>query len=425
MQVTLIAAGSRGDVQPYIALGVGLKRAGHAVRVLASPDFRELITAHELTFFDMGGSIQSVAQGMEGLLEGGNLLKILASMGPAAERLVSEAVVSGIAACQGSDVIIAGLGGLFVGQAMSEKLGIAFVPAYLYPFTPTRAFGSVLSPLPLTRLPGWAIRLSHRMAQQMMWQTFRAADTKARRQVLRIPAAPFWGPYASLERADRLILCGYSPQVIPVPSDWGSSIHVTGYWFLDPSPDWQPPADLVDFIEAGPPPVYIGFGSMINRRPEEAAELVLRAIDQASQRAILSSGWGGLAGGRSSATVFMAGSVPHTWLFPKMAAVVHHGGVGTTAAGLRAGVPSITVPYFGDQPFWGQCIAALGVGPRPIPRTKLTQERLAHAVRMAVDDIPMRERAARLGAAIRAEDGTGNAVRSLEEFSTRGWARPE
>ncbi len=283
MQATLIAAGSRGDVQPYIALGAGLKRAGHAVRVLASPDFRELITSHDLTFFDMGGSIQSVAQGMEGLLEGGNLLKIMASMGPAAERLVSEAVVSGIAACQGSDVIIAGLGGLFVGQAISEKLGIGFVPAYLYPFTPTRAFGSVLSPLPLTRLPGWAIRLSHRMAQQMMWQTFRAADTKARRQVLRIPAASFWGPYASLERADRLILCGYSPQVIPVPSDWGSSIHVTGYWFLDPSPEWQPPADLVDFIESGPPPVYIGFGSMINRRPRRSQSLCCaRSIRPAS-----------------------------------------------------------------------------------------------------------------------------------------------
>src|SRR4030042_3410145 len=142
----------------------------------------------------MGGSIQSVAQGMEGLLEGGNLLKIMASMGPAAERLVSEAVVGGSAACQGSDVIIAGLGGLFVGQAISEKLGIGFVPAYLYPFTPTHAFGSVLSPLPLTRLPGWAIRLSHRMAQQMMWQTFRAAGTKARRQGLHIPGASVWGP---------------------------------------------------------------------------------------------------------------------------------------------------------------------------------------------------------------------------------------
>src|SRR3990172_7113368 len=112
---------------------------------------------------------------------------------------------------------------------------------------------------------------------------------------------------------------------------------------------------------------------MINRRPEEAAAPVVRAIDEASQRAILSSGWGGVAGRELPATVFMAGSVPHTWLFPKMAAVVHHGGVGTTAAGLRAGVPSITVPYFGDQPFWGQCVAALGVGPRPIPRTKLTQ----------------------------------------------------
>ncbi len=418
MQATLIAAGSRGDVQPYVALGTGLRRAGHTVRVLASPDFRDLITSHDLGFFDLGGSIQSVAQGMEGLLEGGNLLKIMSSMGPAAERLVCEAAVSGMTACWGSDVIIAGLGGMFVGLAISEKLGIGFVPAYLYPFTPTREFGGVLSPLPLARLPGWANRLSHRMAQQMMWQTFRPADTQARREVLGIAPAPFWGPFASLERSDRTILCGYSRHVVPIPADWAENIHVTGYWYLEPSRNWEAPADLVDFLASGPPPVYVGFGSMVNRRPEEVAELVLRAMDEAGQRAILSSGWGGLVGTTMPATVFMAGSIPHTWLFPKMAAVVHHGGVGTTAAGLRAGVPSITVPYFGDQPFWGQRVAALGAGPQPIPRSRLTAERLARAVRTAIGDVPMRERAAHVGAAIRAEDGIGHAVSVLERFVT-------
>lgn len=420
MRATLIAAGSRGDVQPYVALGTGLRRAGHTVRVLASPDFRELITSHDLEFFDLGGSIQSVAQGMEGLLEGGNLLKILSSMGPAAQRLVSEAAVSGMAACRGSDVIIAGLGGLFVGLAISEKMGIAFVPAYLYPFTPTREFGSVLSPLPPARIPGWANRLSHRLAQQMMWQTFRPADTQARREVLGIAPAPFWGPFASLERGDRTILCGYSRHVVPIPADWAECIHVTGYWYLEPSRNWEPPDDLMDFLASGPPPVYVGFGSMVNRWPEEVGEMVLRATEDAGQRAILSSGWGGLAGRTLPATIFMAGSIPHSWLFPKMAAVVHHGGVGTTAAGLRAGIPSIIVPYFGDQPFWGQRVAALGVGPQPIPRARLTAERLARAVRTAVGDVPMRERAARFGAAIRAEDGISHAVCIIERFVTGG-----
>ncbi|MCJ7531249.1 MAG: glycosyltransferase, partial [Anaerolineales bacterium] len=241
MKVTIIAAGSRGDVQPYVALGKGLKEVGHTVRVLASQDFQSLITAYGLEFFDLGGSIETVAQSMEGLLEQGNFIKILSSMRPAAQRMVCQAAVNGLVACQGSDLIIGGLGGIFVGLALSEKLGIPFVPAYLYPFTPTREFPSVLSPLPQTRLPSWANSLSHHLAQQMMWQTFRAADNKARSQVLQLAPASFWGPFASLQQQKKTILYGYSQQVIPFPKDWDDFIHVTGYWFLEPSAGWEPP----------------------------------------------------------------------------------------------------------------------------------------------------------------------------------------
>jgi UDP:flavonoid glycosyltransferase YjiC (YdhE family) len=415
MKITIISAGSRGDVQPYVALGKGLKEAGHAVGVLASQDFQNLITAHGLEFFDMGGSMESVAQSMQGLLEQGNFLKILMSMGPAAERLVGQATVNGLAACQGSDLIIAGLGGLFIGLALSEKLGIPFVPAYLYPFTPTREFSSVLSPLPQMRLPPWANSLSHRVAQQMMWQTYRAADNKARSQMLQIAPASFWGPFASLQRQKQTILYGYSPKVIPFPKDWGDFLHVTGYWFLEPSAGWEPPIDLVNFLQSGPPPVYIGFGSMVNRKPEETADLVLQALARTSQRGILSSGWGGLKKEELPETVFMIGSIPHTWLFPKMAAVVHHGGVGTTAAGLRAGIPAIVTPFMGDQPFWGQRIYELGVGPRPIPRRRLTVDRLAESIRIAVSDTEMQRKATRLGEDIRAEDGIARAVDVLEQ----------
>jgi sterol 3beta-glucosyltransferase len=415
MKVTIIAAGSRGDVQPYVAMGYGLKEAGHSVHVLASQDFRELITAHGLRFFDMGGSIESVAQGMEGLLEGGNFLKILSTMGPAAQRLVSQAAVSGLLACEGSNLIIAGLGGLFVGLALSEKLNIPFVPAYLYPFTPTREFPTVLLPSPQMRLPAWANRLSHRMGQQMMWQTFRAADKKARRQVLGIEPMSFWGPFASLEQDNRTILCGYSKHVIPIPKDWGNTIHVTGYWFLEPSTGWEPPADLVWFLKFGPPPIYIGFGSMVNRKPEETTDLVLQALARTGQRGVLSSGWGGLKKEDLPETVFMIGSVPHSWLFPQMAAVVHHGGVGTTAAGLRAGIPAIVTPYFGDQPFWGQRVYELGVGPKPIPRQRITVDRLAESIRCAVSNTAMREKAARLGELIRAEKGIARAIEVIEQ----------
>ena len=415
MKITIISAGSRGDVQPYVALGKGLKEAGHVVGILASQDFQNLITSHGLDFYDMGGSMETVAQSMQGLLEQGNFLKILMSMGPAAERLVGQATVNGLAACQGSDLIIAGLGGLFIGLALSEKLGIPFVPAYLYPFTPTREFSSVLSPLPQMRLPSWANSLSHRVAQQMMWQTYRAADNKARSQMLQIAPASFWGPFASLQRQKQTILYGYSPKVIPFPKDWGDFLHVTGYWFLEPSAGWEPPIDLVNFLQSGPPPVYIGFGSMVNRKPEETADLVLQALARTSQRGILSSGWGGLKKEELPETVFMIGSIPHTWLFPKMAAVVHHGGVGTTAAGLRAGIPAIVTPFMGDQPFWGQRIYELGVGPRPIPRRRLTVDRLAESIRIAVSDTEMQRKATRLGEDIRAEDGIARAVDVLEQ----------
>jgi len=256
------------------------------------------------------------------------------------------------------------------------------------------------------------------MGQQMMWQTFRAADNKARRQVLGIAPVSFWGPFALLEQDNRTILCGYSQHVIPIPKDWGNSIHVTGYWFLEPSAGWEPPADLVRFLKSGPPPVYIGFGSMVNRKPEEVADLVLRALERCGQRAVVSAGWGGIKAVELPQTICAIGSIPHSWLFPRMAAVVHHGGVGTTAAGLRAGVPAVITPFFGDQPYWGQRVHELGVGPRPIPRRQLTADRLAEAIHAAVTSTGMRDRSAQLGEHIRNEDGIGRAVEVLEQVDS-------
>ncbi|MCI0521958.1 MAG: glycosyltransferase [Chloroflexi bacterium] len=184
MILAILAPGSRGDVQPYLALGQGLQRRGHIVRLLASADFRDLVAAHGLEFADLGGSMQAVAQEMQHLLEQGNLLKILSSMDKAARQLAVQAAHNGLAACQGADLLLAGLGGLFVGVALAEKLGIPLIPAYLYPFTPTRAFPGVLTPLPQTLFIRWANPLSHRLAQGMMWQTTRGADNHARSQVL-------------------------------------------------------------------------------------------------------------------------------------------------------------------------------------------------------------------------------------------------
>jgi sterol 3beta-glucosyltransferase len=201
--------------------------------------------------------------------------------------------------------------------------------------------------------------------------------------------------------------------VLPKPPEWGDWIHITGYWFLDHPPEWRPSAGLVDFLRSGPPPVYVGFGSMNNRNPEEVTGLALKALARARQRGLLLTGWGGLSQSDLPDDVFKIETIPHDWLFPQMAAVVHHGGIGTLAAGLRAGVPSIVVPYFSDQPFWGQRVAALGVGPPPIPRQSLTAGHLAAAIQLAVGDPGIRARAAALGEKIRAENGVARAVEAF------------
>jgi UDP:flavonoid glycosyltransferase YjiC (YdhE family) len=308
------------------------------------------------------------------------------------------------------DAILAGLGGLYTGISLAEKLNLPLIQAHLFPFSPTAEFPSVLTP----NLPAWTPavirRWTHVLTRQIMWQSFRSADQIARRQVFGLPAAPFLGPSPSPTTHKWPILYGFSPAVIPTPADWETTACVTGYWFLDAEEGWEPPARLADFLQAGPPPISIGFGSMSNRDPQKTAELVLTALKQSGQRAVLLSGWGGLSNRNFPDSVLMLDSAPHAWLFPRMAAVVHHGGAGTTAAGLRAGVPSILIPFFGDQPFWGRKVAQLGVGPAPIPRKQLSAESLARAIRQAVENTGMRSRAAQLGATIQAEDGVRKAV---------------
>jgi len=226
----------------------------------------------------------------------------------------------------------------------------------------------------------------------------------------------FMSPFEKLRKQCNPVLYGYSPLVIPKPPDWKEWTHVTGYWFLNRPSDWQPPSDLVDFLESGPPPVYIGFGSMTHRHPEQMTELVLKALKRTKQRGILQIGWGALSSRDLPDDVFKLDFIPFDWLFPKMAAVVHHGGAGTTSAGIRAGIPSIIVPFFADQFFWGQRVFRLGVGPQPIPQKHMSTERLSIAIDTAIKDTGMRARAANLGQRINAEDGVGQAVKILNHY---------
>lgn len=314
---------------------------------------------------------------------------------------------------EGSDLIVTGMAGLGGVFSIADLYKIPVVQAYVVPFTPTQEFATPLvSSLPLGKVLNG---LSFHMMRQIFWHSTKAVDQKTR-ELLGISKPPFWGPFSSLARGQTPTLYGYSAHVLARPQDWGSQYYVTGYWFLDEEDSWQPPADLVDFLDAGDPPVYIGFGSMSSRNPEEAGRIALEALERSGQRGVLASGWGGLKPAQIPDTVHLISSLPHSWLFPRMAAVVHHGGAGTTAAGLRAGVPSTVTPFGMDQPFWGQRVVDLGVGPQPIPRKQLTGERLADAITEMVSNQIMRRQARALGEKIRSEDGIGNAVAVIDQL---------
>ena len=422
MRITIIAAGTRGDVQPHVALAKGLDCAGHTVRVATHREFVTLVGDHGLEFFELGGSPSQIMQGedMRAAMGGSrNPITLIRAIRTMLKPQFAQGVAEIWAASQGADALILSMLGFYGGYHVAEKLGIPFFEAYVLPARPTRAFPSPLLGVNL-RLGGTANRLSHTVLLRLAWLLLQPIANHARRTVLDLPPVAFPKLFREFERQRQPILYGYSPLVLPKPPDWPEWHHVTGWWFLDHPTGWQPPDDLVTFLESGPPPVYVGFGSMTGRDPERVTGIVLDALKRSGQRSILLTGWGGIRASDLPGDVYRLDAAPHDWLFPRMTAVVHHGGSGTTAAGLRAGVPSILVPFVGDQYLWGQCIHRLGVGPEPIRRNRLTVERLADAIQTATGDESMRTRAAALGDHIRAEDGVRQAVSIIERAVCAG-----
>jgi UDP:flavonoid glycosyltransferase YjiC (YdhE family) len=249
--------------------------------------------------------------------------------------------------------------------------------------------------------------------EPFLWSMSGEISNRLREEVLGLP--PQTRAENDAIRRKILVLHGYSKHVIPPPDDWPRNIHTTGYWFLGDDQVWKPPPALLDFLAAGDPPVSIGFGSMTENDTGALTDLLIQAVQQSQTRAVLLSGWAGIGEEPLPRNVLRLDAVPHEWLYPRMRAVVHHGGAGTTAASLRAGIPTLVVPHMADQLFWGERIEALGVGPRAIPREKLTAASLAAAIRAAVSNEGMRHRAAALGAKIRAEDGVSEAVALIEK----------
>jgi len=420
MRITILSLGSRGDVQPFIALAAGLQKTGRHKVCFAAPDnFETLAREYRLDFFPLGVDTQKIL-GTGGIDPDRNILlwlwKVLRSMKPLAERIAENTW----SACQDAEFIVYSLMG--VGAChVAEKLGVPCIMASPIPgFAPTRAYPNPNGVFPSLPLGGGYNKLTHILSEHLFQIFTGPFINRWRKERLHLPAIPFGKrPYSQMGARPQPMFGSYSPIISPKPPDWGDHLHVCGYWFLDPAPSWRPPAKLIAFLEAGAPPVYVGFGSMANRAPRKTAQLAQEALELSGQRGILAAGWGGLDGEKLSSRILALDSVPHAWLFPRMAAVVHHGGAGTTAAGFRAGVPSVLVPHLGDQPFWAKRVTEMGVGPGAIPRRKLTSERLAAAITIAATDQNMRARAAALGERIRAEDGVARTIEIIEGLSLR------
>ena len=419
MRITLFSAGSRGDIQPCQVLGRALVQAGVALRFAAPENFAGFIQAEGLDFLPLRGDIQQIMAGQAArdLMErgGGNPLRTLRGMRALIEPVATVMAEDLYAGCEGADGLVALAVFAPLAHTVAQARRIPLLLVEPTPLLPTRAFPAPGWPLQKNlgglhnRFSGWAML-------QIIWQWYAPTVHRLRRK---------WGlPRFSGADFPRLLrstplLGAYSPAVLPRPADWPPGAHITGYWLPAADPDWQPPADLRAFLDSGEPPVYIGFGSMAGSRPEQMAALVIDALARCGRRGVLMTGWGGLRLPSTAEHVFALESAPHAWLFPHMAAVVHHGGAGTTAEGIRAGVPSILIPHAFDQTFWGERVKALGVGPAPIAQRDLTAPRLAQAIHTALTDEPMRRRAQALGGLLRAEDGPARAARLILDLLAR------
>jgi UDP:flavonoid glycosyltransferase YjiC (YdhE family) len=418
MLITLLAVGSQGDVRPFIALGTGLLKKGHAVRLVSHAAYGEMAASYGLKFAPVGGNPLEIVRGEAGqawLDSRDNPLLFLKRTSRIAGQVLATLSSEAWRACQGSDAVIYSLPLAAVGYTMAEGLGVPGVPAALYPLHPTRAFPSILTPsLPIHG--GTANWASGFAAAQLFWRIIRSQHDSWRSRELGLGPLPISAPLRRFERRKIPFLYGYSPSVIPTPRGWKESRAVCGYWFLDRLPEWRPPAALQDFLSDGAAPLYVGFGSMAGPDDERMTAIVLEAAGRTGRRVILARGWGGLGGRSLPDFAFSLDSAPHDWLFPRMAAVVHHGGAGTAAAALRAGVPSITVPFFADQFFWGRRVFELGAGPPPLPQKRLSVQNLEIAIRRIMRNPGMGECSRCIAERIRREDGVSTASDMIDRY---------
>ncbi|MBB5996930.1 glycosyltransferase [Streptomonospora salina] len=426
MRVLIFTHGTRGDVQPFAALAKALEAAGHEALLAAPQSSAALAAEHGVPFapLDDGplrmledrqllGDVGGAGGGRGRLREAGAMLNIIRRAKADMVRVLDD--MAAAADLFVADVVVHGMG--YPGHHIAEYLGVASVPAALQPFwVPTAAFPNPMLPVPVPRALN---RASHRF-NTLVLRSYAGTEDDWRGRRLGLPRRP--GRHRVLRRPDGSaapLLQAFSRHLVPAPADHPEWVHTTGHWFLPAPADWTPPERLTDFLAAGDPPVFAGFGSMPGSDPAGLGREVVAAVRSAGARAVLATGWGGLAEAAEGEDVLVVREVPHDWLFPRVSAVVHAGGAGVAGAALAAGRPQIVCPFHREQRFWAERVHAAGLGPEPLPAGRVTAAALAERIRRAAGN---RETARRTADLVRSEEGAAAAVPLIEAEAARGRA---
>ncbi|KAG9233029.1 hypothetical protein BJ875DRAFT_465217 [Amylocarpus encephaloides] len=437
LNIVVMVIGSRGDIQPFLKLGKNLKEYGHRVRIATHPAFKDFVQKDSgLEFFSVGGD---PAELMAFMVKNPGMIPKMDTLrnGEVGRRRdqMAEMFEGFWRACINAtddetniqnrkmmekrnpfiaDAIIANPPS-FAHVHCAERLGIPLHLMFTFPYTPTQAFPHPLATIKKSNVDqSYANFISYPLVEMMTWQGLGDLINAFRVKTLGLePVSTLWAP-GQLYRMKVPYTYLWSPGLISKPADWGPEIDIAGFVFLDLASSFEPPQDLVKFLKAGPPPIYIGFGSIVVDDADSFTKMIFEAVEKAGVRALVSRGWGGFGGDNNTPdNVFMLENTPHDWLFPKVSAVVHHGGAGTTAIGLKCGKPTMIVPFFGDQQFWGSMIGKAGAGAQPVPYKDLSSDKLAEGIKQCLTD-KAKEEAETIAKDIEAEgDGAKNAVTSF------------
>lgn len=417
--IAIFTVGTQGDIRPCIALGHGLQRAGYPVRIVTDESYAPLVRGNGLDFFPLTSNFQQFLEANRHHSDKGLDLRQMARIfRDCYTNWAPDWVAQGQAAIEGVG-LLAGLGNsTLLAKSLAEAYGLPFISVQLQPaMIPSRILAPMVLDIYKRKVPASMNVSVYYLLRLLAWSVMKPAINDIVRPQLGLRPHPWYGPY--FDRGRELltrVIYGFSRHVVPRPADWPHTAQVAGYWFLQ-EPQWHPSEALRNFLDAGPKPVYVGFGSMVSSDATAFTETVLEGVRRSGQRAVLATGWGGLEGeeGPQDEKTFFIRSAPHDWLFPHMAAAVHHGGAGTSAAAARAGIPSVIVPFYGDQPFWARCLHNQGVAPAALDRQHLRPDTLAGAIAEAARPI-MQDAAQLLGRRIRAEDGVAEALRYLRTW---------